>query len=275
MQGVARRAARKYIAGPKLQDALATASRLRTRGFATTLGYWNAADEAPARILEQYRDALSRLAKLPSPERHISIKYPALSYLRPLAEVLLKEALTAGFRVHLDSLWPESVDPTWTLLQEAGARGPEIGFTLPGRWRRSPADAERCTELGLSIRVVKGQWADPADPDRDARAGYLEVIDRLAGRASHVGVATHDAWLAEQSLQKLQHSRTRCELELLYGLPSRKLFALAGRTGVSIRVYVPYGEAFLPYCLGQTLRRPRLIAQLLRDLFSLDIRSRE
>ena len=60
---LATRAAKSYIAGPELEDALRVASDLSRRGFATTLGFWDGAGDTPAGVAQHYlaaADALSR-----------------------------------------------------------------------------------------------------------------------------------------------------------------------------------------------------------------------
>jgi proline dehydrogenase len=54
-------------------------------------------------------------------------------------------------------------------------------------------------------------------------------------------------------------------MELLYGLPMRASRKLAERIGVAVRVYVPYGEAYMPYALGQVRRKPRILWWLAKD----------
>ncbi len=153
-----------------------------------------------------------------------------------------------------------------TLVEALVDSGTQVSYTLPGRWRRSLTDADWARERGLTVRVVKGQWADPADPDRDMQAGFLATIDRLAGGQSHVAVASHDVPLANQALRRLQATRTDCSLELLYGLPMKAALAMAQSLGVPVRVYVPYGAAYLPYALGKLKQNPRMAWWLLRDL---------
>jgi proline dehydrogenase len=120
-------------------------------------------------------------------------------------------------------------------------------------------------DQGFSVRVVKGQWPDPEAPKHDQRTGYLEVVRRLAGRARHVAVASHDLQTARQALDILLTANTSTSLELLYGLPSRRQIELASSFGVPVRIYVPYGSAYLPYCLAQMKRNPRIAWWLLRD----------
>jgi proline dehydrogenase len=115
------------------------------------------------------------------------------------------------------------------------------------------------------VRVVKGQWPDPSHPV-DPSEGFLRIIERLAGRARHVSVATHDPKVAKAGLSALLARGTACELELLYGLPVRAVLPIAKEAGVPVRVYLPYGHAWLPYVVYRLREEPRVAAWLLRDL---------
>jgi proline dehydrogenase len=152
----------------------------------------------------------------------------------------------------------DAAEPTLDLVRRFADAGP--GITLPGRWRRSLDDADVAVELQLPVRVVKGQWADPGDPRRDARAGFLDVVDRLAGRARHVAVATHDERLAREAVRRLQAAGTACEVERLFGLP------LARFGSAPTRVYVAFGTPSLPFSLAQARRNPRLALAFARSL---------
>jgi proline dehydrogenase len=190
---------------------------------------------------------------------------------RALAEELLGRATQAGVGVHFDAMRPESAAATFELIRRLAARHSGIGCTLPARWQRSAHDAELALEHGLKVRVVKGQWGDPAgDPAQhpdQLRARYLSLVDRLAGRARHVGVATHDVALAREALRRLRAAGTSCQLELLFGLPLRASLRVAAEAGVSTRLYVPYGSAWIPYCLSRLRENPGVLLWLMRDAF--------
>jgi proline dehydrogenase len=198
----------------------------------------------------------------------LSIKLPSLRFSAELLGEVVQRAQSVKRRLHFDAMAPETADRTRAMIDEALAATPdvEIGITLPGRWQRSLDDARWACQRGLFVRVVKGEWADPLDLQRDPRGGYLEIIDQLAGKARWVGVATHDPKLAAEAIGRLQAAGTPCGLELLYGLPMRKQIEQARKLGVGVRVYVPYGEAYMPYALSQVRRKPRILWWLLRDL---------
>ena len=107
---------------------------------------------------------------------------------------------------------PETVDDTFNLIGKARDIYAKLGCTLPGRWRRSLSDADRAIEMGLRVRVVKGQWAqfgisgDPAvasawraltiadDPPRQSnvRGTVTFAFAVPRGRATQVYIALGD-----------------------------------------------------------------------------------
>jgi proline dehydrogenase len=266
-EAVAKYAGRAYIAGPELDDAISTCQRLSGLGFSGTICFWNVESDSPQRIVEAYTSALAALAS-EKMDCYLSIKLPPLKYDGALLNEVLEQARHKGTLVHFDSLEPEAADRTYSMIVQAARSYPHLGCTLPGRWARSLTDADLALDLGLHVRVVKGQWPDPQHPGIDLRQGYLNVIDRLAGRARFVAVATHDPELARTALERLQRAGTPCSVELLYGLPVKSALKVAKDLGVPVRIYIPFGHGWLPYSLTQARRNPRILWWVLRDLFT-------
>ena len=264
-----KRAARSYIAGPELQDAMRVCNELSEKGFSTTIGFWNSDDDAHDKVSNQYLTGIEALKEKDS-NSYLSIKLPAIGFSHQLLSPVLQAARQDGIRVHFDSLGPETVDQTQSVITESLPVYNNLSYTLPGRWRRSPQDADWAVEHGLTVRVIKGQWADPGAPDIDMRAGFLDIIDRLAGRARLVAVASHDTWLAQEAIKRLQAAGTACEMELVYGLPARESIKLARDLDMSVRFYIPYGNGFLPYCLSWARRNPRVLWWMIKDFVRLN-----
>lgn len=253
-----------YYAGPELADAVDVCQRLSRQDLSATIGYWPDHDAAPKDVADAYLAGIARVA-VQGLNSTISVKPMVMNFDRDLIAEITDRAASAGVGIHHDSRGIEFADPTFDLLAAFAGHKASIGCTLPGAWQRSPSDADRAVELGLNVRVVKGMWRDPEHPGINFREGYLAVIDRLCGRARHVGVATHDAWLAREALGRLVDSGTPCELEQLFGLPTRETLRVAQQLGVATRVYIPYGNSWLPYALSRAVRRPRMLLWLLRD----------
>jgi proline dehydrogenase len=264
-QPLLRKAARNYVAGPELHDAIQLARSFAARGeTASTLCFWDGPDDQPRHVADMYLATLQAIetARLDS---YVSIKAPSLAFDAGLvAEVAQAAHDAGGIRVHFDSLGPETADRTFRLMEQARAHGAPLGCTIPGRWQRSVRDAEKAAEMGLRIRVVKGQWPDLGAPV-DPHDGFLDVIDALAGRNAPVAVATHEPVLAAAAIRKLQAAGTPCEMELLFGLPSKAVLKVSRDLAVPVRYYLPYGHAWLPYALRQARRDPRIVWWVLRD----------
>jgi proline dehydrogenase len=261
---IAERAARSYIAGPELRDGLHKSLALGQQGVATTICPWDGPGDSPRQVADWYLAAL-RAINGTALDCYLSVKAPSLKFSRELLAEILETAGQGGIRIHFDSLALDDADRTWRLIHYAAARHPHVGCTLPARWRRSSSDLVQARELGLSVRVVKGQWADSESSEPETREHFLALVEQLTGHASPVAVATHDPSLAREALTTLRRVGTRCELELLFGLPMRSQLQVARTLGVPVRVYIPYGHAWLPYGLSQVRQNPRIVWWTARD----------
>jgi proline dehydrogenase len=259
------RAARRYVVGPTFADALRCGDRLRDFGRDLTIAYWNAPEAAPQMVRDECL-ALVRALGQRGLRADISIKAPALGASAELTSEILETASAVGIGVRFDSLAPEAADRMLALASKLASHDRRPACTLPARWRRSIADAEQAVALHLPIRLVKGHWPESRDGGRDrGESRFVELVQAVAGRAAHVALATHDVRLARSAARRLVAAGTPCELELLLALSAHPLLGLASELGLPVRVYVPYGEPSLPYRPADALRRPRLLAALLRD----------
>jgi proline dehydrogenase len=257
-------AGRAYVPGERLQDAVQIAERLAAQGTPCTIGYFSSAVESPettARVCEAVIDAVAAMR----PSGYVSIKAPACRYdPRLLASIVLK-AREADVLAHFDSHELHTADATLQCVRQAVDLGGRVGLTIPGRWGRSLADAELACQLGVRVRLVKGEWADPGDRGRSREKGSMEVVECLAGGAREVAIASHDPWLVREALSRLLAAGTQCELELLYGMPMRRVVALAHEFQVPVRVYIPFGIAWRPYAASKAAENPRILWWLVRD----------
>jgi proline dehydrogenase len=268
MQPVFNFLSRAYVVGPELSDAIAACDRTARGGRVCTIGYFNQLDESPRRIADLDLALLDALAD-GKRAGYVSLKAPAMQFDAGLMAEIAQRSRATGIGIHFDSHAHDAAEATFDCIDTALTHTPQVGCTLPGRWLRSLDDADRAIDGKLRVRVVKGQWADPGHPGIDLRQGYLDVVGRLAGRARAVGVATHDVPVARAALRRLVAAGTPCELELLCGLPMRAASAVAAEVGVPVRIYLPFGAAWMPYALGQVRRNPGLAWWMLKDMLAV------
>jgi proline dehydrogenase len=262
---IGRYVAPSYVAGEQVGDGLRVCRKYRQLGWGSTLCPWDDETEPYADITRRYIEALQAV-QAEGIDSYLSIKAPSFGYqLQYLAEII-EHARPCATRVHFDSMYPQSAQATFDLLQEGVQIYPHLGCTLPARWDRSLDDVSRVIDAQCAVRIVKGQWADPWNSDIDIEARYVEIVRSLAGKVPKVSIASHDQKLVETCLDILIESDTPCELELLYGLPMG-VARVADRKGVPKRIYVPYGIAYLPYALADLKKRPYLITWIIKDIF--------
>lgn len=258
-----RYAARSYIPGPNVEDAIRLADAARNDGLLATIGYWNDGKEAPEVVADIWRRAIDATAAA-HPSAFVSLKIPALHDRLDIAAELVVRARAAGLHVMIDSHAPEQQDLNFALVERVGPQN--LGLAVPGRWRRSAKDLEKAALLGVRVRIVKGQWADPDDPGKDLRQGYIETISHAADLGLFVGVATHDAPIAAEAMRRLRVKGAAFEQELVFPLPIAAARAAAAPYIVPSRLYIPFGAAWLPYSVSRIARDPRILFWFARDL---------
>jgi len=146
------RAARGYVAGPRLLDARRTADELISRGYGITLAYWDGVGEDAAAVVCQHEWAIDDIVV--SGGDYVSLKAPSFGYDHDAATALVTRARSRGVGVHFDSLDHDSVEPTLELIRSLPGGPGGVGITAPGRWRRSPEDAAELAAKGAIVRIV-------------------------------------------------------------------------------------------------------------------------
>ncbi len=256
--------ASRHVAGPALEDALRICRWAEKASLPQIVSPWGGPSDTSGEMFDRYCEAAEAVhdEKL---NAHVSIKLNAIGYDPGMFDDLVAFAGSRGIRLFIDSLAPETAGMTLKLLERGASASYCPGFTLPSRWARSLADAERIVELGAPARLVKGQWSDPDAPGLDCRRNFLEIAARLAGKCRHVGVATHDVALAGEALRELSSGGSHCELEQFFSLPLGGM-GYARAHGYPCRLYVPYGHPGIPYNMRFAGSRPALLAWFISDL---------
>jgi proline dehydrogenase len=255
-----------YLAGDTLADALEVCRTLADRDVRSILCFWADRDDRPGLVGDRYLAAARAIAAEGIPA-YLSTKAAALAF-DPGRYTDLLAAMPDGVRLHLDSRAPEEQDRALDIAEElAAARPGAVGVTLPSRWRRSLADAARVAELDVSVRLVRGQWADPAG-DVDPGRAFLELAEAAARPGRILGLATHDPDVAARSLATLGPATgVLAELEQLFGFPVHRTLPVALAAGVPVRVYVPYSRTRpLPYSVRRAVHDPEVGSWLAQDL---------
>lgn len=259
----------RLIAAPDAARAATLSARYHRRGFTATLGYFNRPDEPVDAIVAACR----AVAASTGPERGgncLSIKAPALAFDAQAIRAIAQCAADAGMATMFDAHGAGDAPATLAAAEAVASAGLPTGIVLPARWQRSLADAARFRDSAMCIRIVRGEWPDPAQsaaeqPEED----YLRLVAALAGRAAPVALATHRPALFARAAALLREAGTPVLLEQLRGLPRRRTSRIARRGAVPIRLYIAFGPGWIPYAVDRALARPHLPLWFVRDLIGM------
>jgi proline dehydrogenase len=145
-----------------------------------------------------------------------------------------------------------------------------LGVTIPTRWTRSRDDIQRAVEMGISVRIVKGQWEDPVRPV-DPRENALTIIssiphstDQTPHKNSVISIATHDLHFLKETSKRLQQHYLSYDIEQFFSLPLNGI-RLAEKLEVPLSLYIAYGSPALPYNIRFSATRPRLALWMASD----------
>jgi proline dehydrogenase len=246
------RSARRYVAGERVQDAVAVARALAADGIGASLDLFGervTERSHAARVADVYVELASALAATP-PDTWLSIDLSHIAFdaghLRRIAA-----ALPPGRTLQVGAEEAATAGRVQEAVIAAAAAGLPVAATLQANLRRSPGDADRLAAAGVPVRLVKGAYVEPGPiahpngPPTDR--AYAELARRLAGPGGDgdgVALATHDDALREPLLAALPAAS--CELLLGVAPDRARALAAAGRT---VRVYVPFGPHWLRYLL--------------------------
>lgn len=275
------RVASRYVAGEKLEDALAVVERLSAEGAMATLDLLGEeVSERPkaAAAGDEYVRMLDAIAARGLPA-NVSIKLTSLGlkidadFCRENVERIVAAAAGHGNFVRIDMEDHTTTDRTLAIYREIFARYQNVGVVFQAYMRRTLADIAALPAVGANVRLCKGIYIEPRmvawKGYETVRMNFLDALEKLLASGVYVGIATHDEHLACGAValvDRLRVPRERYEFQMLYGVdPELRKILLAG--GHRLRVYVPYGRDWYPYSTRRLRENPEVATHVLKGMF--------
>ncbi len=284
--GLVRRAARRFVAGDTIADAIQAIRDLNTLGITATLDHLGenveTAEDA-ARATEDYLKALDAIGVSGMPS-HVSVKLTALGLdlsnelCRANMTRILAKAKAIGTLVTIDMESTEYTDRTLAIFRDLRREFSNVGIVIQAYLYRSEADITALCQEGAHVRLCKGAYKEPpvhAFPRKaDVDANYIRLMKMLLSpeaRANRTfgAIATHDINMIDATRQYAQEQlvpRDEFEFQMLHGI-RRDLQKELAADGYGMRVYVPYGTEWYPYYLRRLAERPANVWFIVSNLF--------
>ena len=276
------RVAKRYVAGEKLEDALAAVEQLATEGAMATLDLLG--EEVSERSLataaaDEYVRMLDAIAARGLPA-NVSIKLTSLGLKIDLAFCqanvlrIVEAAARHGNFVRIDMEDHTTTDGTLAIYREIFPRHQNLGVVFQSYMRRTLADVAALPPAGANVRLCKGIYIEPRAVAwkgyETVRLNFLEALEKLFAAGVYVGIATHDEHLACGAvalIDRLGVPRERYEFQMLLGvdLELRRILIAEGHR---LRVYVPYGRDWYPYSTRRLRENPEVATHILKGMLS-------
>ncbi len=274
------RAAQRFGAGERLEEALEAAAQLNAReigGILDLLGEGVTDLAGATAAVKQYVDAAEAIAAR-GLDATISIKLSQLGQtvdrdacVANLARIL-DRAQAVGVPVEIDMEDSSLVSDTIEHYREAMTTHPQVRLAMQAMLRRTPLDLEALAPVKPRVRLVKGAYAEPVDVALQGKdeitAQFKFLTDWLFRHGEDPAFGTHHDELihyARKAAAKGGKDPREFEIQMLYGI-RRKLQQELARRGYRVRVYIPFGSAWYPYLMRRMAERPANLRFFLRAL---------
>ncbi|HEX2620176.1 MAG TPA: proline dehydrogenase family protein [Phototrophicaceae bacterium] len=283
---VARRVARRFVAGETLQDAINATVTLNQAGLLASLDYLgeSVSSEADTQaVVQTYQNLLTSIhdrqlkASVSLKLTHLGLDISEDLCIRNLRQLLTQAQQNGNIPVTIDmesSHYTETTLRIYRTLRDEYSFA-NVGTVIQAYLYRSLKDMQELTRENARIRICKGAYLEPADVAFPVKADvdkqYAQIVDEYltAPTDSYLDIATHDEAMiqsAQQTVKQHQVPSDRYEFQMLYGIRSSRQTELAS-AGYKVRVYVPFGEAWYPYFMRRLAERPANLWFFARSFF--------
>ncbi len=281
-----RRAVRRFMPGETSEAAIIEAVRLSSSQIGSVLALLGEnvgeADEA-ADVTRHYQGVLKEIASRDL-DAEISVKPTQLGIdvgsdvVAANLERILTTAEEHGHFVWIDMEGSAYVDRTLELYRAARSRHQNTGVCLQSYLRRTAGDLTALLPIDPSIRLVKGEYAEPKEVafprKKDVDRNYLQLAQTLLNEVRRGGgraaFATHDARLIrriEGEAAQRGIARGDLEFQMLYGIGTAEQKELAAK-GYKVEVLISYGTAWFPWYMRRLAERPANLWFVMRKMVS-------
>jgi len=275
--------AKRYIAGPSLQDAISTVRQLNVNGMCATmdiLGESATKKEETINAMDEYHNVLETI-RAENLDCNISIK-PTQLGMKINEELcynnikkIVEKARNLNNFVRIDMEDSQVTSDTIEIFRRLQKDYDNVGIVIQAYLRRSVTDVNCLIETKTNFRLCKGIYIEPReiaykDP-QIVNKNFSYLLEKMLQNGCYVGIATHDeriVWEALRIIDELQLERNSYEFQMLLGV-AEDLRKILVDSGHKVRVYVPFGEKWHAYSMRRLKENPRIATYILKAIFGI------
>ncbi len=276
--------AKGYIAGAELSDAVQVTKDLNTQGVMTTidiLGEFITKIEQAEAFKNNGLEILQAIDKNQL-NANLSIKPTQMGLLLDkqrcfeFIHELVAEAARINNFIRIDMEDIPTTDDTLEFYDKLRKEFPgHVGTVLQAYLHRTPQDVINHAEGYQNYRLCKGIYIEPRlhawKNHQSINHNYMQSLEQMFKQGAYVGIATHDEQLvceAMNLIRKMDIKPDQYEFQMLLGV-DEELRQIILRNGHRLRIYVPYGQDWLPYSKRRLKENPFIAQHALRQLLGI------
>jgi proline dehydrogenase len=198
-----------------------------------------------------------------------------------LAQEIAAAAAAMQNVIEIDMEGSAYTEATVEILEQVQEEHGNAGVAVQAYLRRSSTDLKRLSGLKPKIRLVKGAYRESSSiafqRKTEVDDNYRGLLDQMfeemvmtGGGRQQLAIATHDPALIEfasAKIRKLGLRPDQYEFQMLLGI-RRDLQQSVVSQGHPLRIYVPFGEAWVPYFMRRLSERPANLIFVVRSLLA-------
>lgn len=276
MSFIVKLAAKRYIAGDSITDAIIASQKVAGRGAIPILNYLGEElhdVEAIRSSVKEYEDLMDALNNK-GIKGEIAVKPTqiGLSVSYELAQQnysrLAKKARDLGLFLWLDMEYYVYLEATLRLyLSEVKNGG--VGIAIQSYLKRSAGDVAEIVRAGGVIRLVKGAYRESPDVAyqswEERTENYRKLMRFLFDTAERFTIATHDKALLREAFEMNKEKKKDVTLAVLLGIRNSYIFSLISQ-GAKGAIYIPYGGLWMDY-VKRRMREAANVALIIKTAF--------
>jgi proline dehydrogenase len=277
--------AKRFIAGPDLKTALPIFRDIEESGYFSSIDILGESVSTRSQVEAAKAEYLKLFESLSSINHSfdfsIKLSQLGLDIDREFCTENLKQLARAlgNHTIRLDMEDSTRTQNTLKICEEVHNTYPHLGQAIQAYLFRSEIDVRHCIDNRISIRLCKGAYKEPSDVALQSmdkiRENFFKLACQLLKEGYQPAIATHDENLLIDLLDFIRQENINPNsfyFEMLYGI-RRDLQKILKGKGYRVRIYIPYGKAWLPYTLRRLAEKKEnlcfVITHLFRESFGL------
>ena len=262
----------KWIAGPRIEDAIARGKRFNALGMSAIINYMG----EDLRDEKEVADAVATNLRLITSIKKNRLKASVSLKITQLGLRISKELAKRNYDrlvsfarknkvfVWLDAESHDTIDDAIWAYEGQVRRG-GVGIAVQSYLKRSEGNVLRLLRHRAVIRLVKGAYKEDGSiayrTGKERTQNYAVIMRQLFKRAQEFTIATHDQVLIDEAMRLNQVGKRKLTLAMLNGIRNRYAARLVAE-GYKVAIYVPFGTRWIEFSLRRMNEASHIILVL-------------